>query len=97
MATVMAMHWPKVTKEQYEQARKLVGWEREVPDGARLHVAWMAADGFHVVDVWDSPEQFQSFVEARLMPAVQQIGIEGQPEVAFQEFLGAFVPEAIKP
>jgi hypothetical protein len=97
MSTVMVMHWPEVTKEQYEEARKVVGWEREVPDGARAHVAWMGSDGFHVVDVWDSPEQFQSFVSARLTPGVQQIGIQGQPQVTFEEFLGAFVPEPIRP
>lgn len=92
MATVMAMHWPEVTKEQYEEARQLVGWEREVPDGARLHVAWFAEDGFRVIDVWDSAEQFQSFVAARLMPGVQQIGIQGQPKVEFREAAGVFVP-----
>lgn len=97
MATVMVMHWPEVTREQYQEARKLVGWEREVPEGARSHVAWMADDGFHVVDVWDTPEQFQHFVNARLTPSVAQIGIQGQPQVTFQEYLGAFVPEAILP
>ena len=97
MATVMVMHWPEVTREQYEAARELVGWERDVPDGARAHVAWMASDGFHVVDVWDSPEQFQSFVAARLTPGIQQIGIEGEPRVTFHELLGVFAPKAITP
>jgi len=97
MATVMVMHWPQVTPEQYEKARNLVGWERDVPPGARMHVAWMSGDGFRVVDVWDDPELFQNFVATRLTPGVQQIGIEGQPQVTFHELLGAFAPEAITP
>jgi len=95
MATVMVMRWPEVTKEQYEEARQLVGWERDTPKGARLHVAWMGDDGFRVVDVWDSAEDFQNFVAARLTPGVQKIGIQGQPQVTFHELLGAFVPKSL--
>ena len=39
----------KVRTSRYEQVRELVRWERDVPDGARLHVAWLASDGFRVV------------------------------------------------
>jgi hypothetical protein len=95
MATVMSMYWPEVTKEQYEEAGKLVDWVNNRPDGGRLHVAWMAEDGFRVVDVWDSPEQFQKFVETRLRPGVEKIGIQGQPQVTFHEFLGAYVPQTL--
>ena len=94
MATVMVMHWPEVTKEQYERARELVGWERDAPPGGRIHVAWFGDDGLRVIDVWDSAEQFQSFVAARLMPGVAQIGIQGQPQVEFREAAGVFVAPA---
>ena len=39
MAVVMIMEWPGVTLEQYDQARELIGWEREVPAGGMYHVA----------------------------------------------------------
>ena len=81
MTIVMQMHWPEVSTEQYHQAREVVGWETDRPAGARLHVAWMADDGFHVWDVWDSAEQFNTFVENRLQPGVAQVGIDGQPKV----------------
>ena len=48
-----------------------------------MHVAWFEPDGLHVVDVWDSPEQFQAFTETQLMPGVQKIGVEGEPQVTF--------------
>jgi len=95
MATVIAMHWPEVTGEKYQEVRELVGWERDQPPGGRLHVAWLADDGFRVVDVWDTPEQFQNFVETRLVPGTQQIGVQGQPRVTFHELLGAFVPQPL--
>jgi hypothetical protein len=38
MATIMKMHWPEVTKEQYEKVREIVNWEGDIPQGAKFHV-----------------------------------------------------------
>ncbi len=92
MATVMFMHWPEVTKEKYEQVRADVRWETDVPAGAKFHVAWWAADGFHVLDLWDSPGQFQQFVQDRLTAAVQRAGITSQPNVEMSEAHAIFAP-----
>ena len=45
MATVMKMHWPEVSTKQYEEARRQVGWENNVPKGAKFHVAWFPTTG----------------------------------------------------
>ena len=37
MPTVMLMHWPEVSREQYERARREVDWEGDVPRGAKFH------------------------------------------------------------
>ena len=92
MATVMLMHWPEVTREQYEQARSAVRWETDVPKGAKFHVAWFGDDGFRVLDLWDSRGDFEDFAQNRLMPAVAQIGIQGQPQVWFAEAAAIFAP-----
>jgi hypothetical protein len=92
MATVMMMHWPEVSKEQYEKARKEVNWEGNVPNGAKFHVAWFGQDGLRVLDLWESQQEFERFVEQRLMPAVQKIGIQGQPKVEFAEAHAIFAP-----
>jgi len=92
MATVMIMHWPEVTREQYEEARQKVKWETDVPKGAKFHVSWFGDDGLHVLDLWESQADFESFVAARLTPAVQEIGIQGQPNVTFAESTAIFAP-----
>jgi hypothetical protein len=76
VATVMLMRWEGVTEDEYEQARETVGWDRDVPDGARLHVAGFSDGVINVLDVWESAEAFGRFSEQRLMPAVQEIGIQ---------------------
>ena len=92
MATVMSMHWPEVTKQQYEQVRADVKWETNHPAGAKFHVAWWASDGFHVLDLWDSREQFERFVQDRLTAGVQRAGITSQPNVEFSEAHAIFAP-----
>jgi|SRR5436190_22557389 len=94
---VMSMRWAGVTPEQYEEAREVVNWEGDVPDGAVLHVAGFDENGIRVTDVWESADQFNAFVEQRLMPGVQQVGIQGQPHVEFypvQNVFNAKVPAA---
>lgn len=90
MAVVMQMKWAGVTPEQYDQVRDLVQWETVAPAGGKYHIAWFEGGGLRVVDVWDSPEQFQAFVDAQLMPGVMKAGIEGEPEVTFAPVHRAF-------
>jgi hypothetical protein len=88
----MVMHWPEVSKEQYEKARKEVNWEGNVPQGAKFHVAWFGSDGLHVLDIWESQQDFERFIGQRLNPAVQRLGIQGQPKVEFQQAHAIFAP-----
>ncbi|HEX2122969.1 MAG TPA: hypothetical protein VHL59_15155 [Thermoanaerobaculia bacterium] len=88
----MLMHWPEVSKEQYEAARREVAWETDVPKGAKFHVSWFGQDGFRVLDLWESAADFQTFVEQRLMPGIAKIGIEGQPKVELVEANSVFAP-----
>jgi len=88
----MLMTWPEATKEQYQQARKEINWEGDTPHGAKFHVSWMGQDGLHVLDLWETKEDFEKFVNDRLMPGVQKIGIQGQPKVEFVDPLSVFAP-----
>ena len=92
MAIVMSMHWPEITKENYEQARREVNWEGDVPKRAKFHVSWFGDDGFHVLDLWDKQSDFESFAQNRLGPVVQKIGIQSQPNVTISEAHAIFAP-----
>jgi hypothetical protein len=92
VATVMLMHWREATPDQYDRVRELVGWDRDTPPGAKLHVSGFGDDGLHATDVWDSEQSFNTFMEQRLGPAIQEIGIQGQPDVKFFPLRGVFAP-----
>lgn len=83
MSVLVVMSWPGVTREQYEQVRGAVDWMSMRPAGANLHISAVEEGvGLHVVDHWDSAEQFQTFITERIGPAAQAAGFTTQPEVA---------------
>jgi hypothetical protein len=92
VSVAVFIEWPGVTAEQYDLLRDLVGWEREVAQGSIVHVACSGPEGFRVVDVWESEEAFNRFVEERLMPGAQQLGLAGQPTVQFYRTHALFAP-----
>ncbi len=77
-----------ITQEQYEESvRKLTGGKSRMgsPDewpveGLLAHIAGEGANGFRVVDVWESEEAVQRFGDL-LMPVLKEIGVQGEPEV----------------
>ena len=52
-----------------------------MPDGMHFHVASFKDGILRMADVWDSEEQFGTFVETRIVPGLQTLGIAGLPEV----------------
>lgn len=92
MPIVMNMRWDSVTPEQYEQAREQVGWALRPPDGGIIHIASFTEGGLRVTDVWETADDFNRFVESRLMPVVQELGIEGEPDVTFSDLQAVWNP-----
>ncbi len=81
MAVVMKLRWEGVTSDQYDKACEVAGWEVDAPEGGIFHVAWFSDGGINVIDVWDSAEQFQDFLENRLGAATEAAGMQGEPSV----------------
>lgn len=88
MPVVAVFQGPSLTKELYEESVRVLtdGKGRlESPadwpvDGLLAHIAGEGENGFRVVDVWESEEAFRRFGET-LMPILQEVGVEGQPEI----------------
>ncbi len=87
MAVVVVFQGPTLTREKYEESvRRLTGGKglRSPADwpvpGLLLHAAGQGANGFRVVDVWESDDAFRRFGE-KLVPILKAVGVEGEPEV----------------
>ena len=88
MPVVAVFQGPSFTQENYEESvRRLTNGKSKVEspadwpvEGLLAHIAGEGKSGFRVVDVWESEDAFRSFGET-LMPILQDMGVEGQPEI----------------
>jgi hypothetical protein len=88
VAVGMLMTLPGVRREQYEQVNeKMFGKTpfspEDAPAGLIMHSGGPSPDGWYVYDIWESKEDFQRFVEEKLMPAIQELGFpqaESEPQ-----------------
>jgi hypothetical protein len=85
---VVVFQSPSLTQDGYEQSvRGLTDGKSRMEsaadwpvEGLLAHVAGQGEHGFRVVDVWESEEAFQRFGE-KLIPILQEIGVDAEPEV----------------
>ena len=80
--TILAIFTGKgITSDMYDTLRAEVDWVHKQPQGAISHAAsFDEAGDAHVVDVWNSPEELDNFLQTRLGPAFQKFNIP-QPQV----------------
>ncbi len=97
MPIMMRLDWSGVTPEQYDEVRRVVGWESNVPGGAIAHVAAFDDAGLHVVDMWESVDTWDAFQRDRLAAGLAQVGIPGEPTVSVLTAHAVFVPAAAAP
>ncbi len=81
MAVAVFLRWEGITPEQYDAARNLVPFDRDLAPGGLIHVAAFDKKGIRVTDVWESAEDFQNYLTNHLGPAFGQLEFAGHPEV----------------
>jgi len=74
----------EATREEYDQVNEKIGGD--TPDGAILHaVVDLGGGKWRSVDVWESAEAFQSFVQDKLIPAIAEVNPDApqaeEPEI----------------
>jgi hypothetical protein len=74
---IMAIYRSRdVDRETYNRLRAAVPIE-PIPKGAiSHHVGFDDEDGLLVVDLWETKAQLNEFLEARLYPGMQELGLE---------------------
>ncbi len=69
---------PGVTREQFENMDRSIGGE--MADGLIFHASGPVEGGWRVIDFWETREQFDNFVAARVAPAMAEAGA-APPEI----------------
>jgi hypothetical protein len=93
MATILEQVMPEgVSLDMLDEVTDEMGVDGNPPDGMLVHIHFEQDGRVRVVDVWDSREAYEAFLDARLMPAMQAVlrrnGVEEappQPETSMAE------------
>jgi heme-degrading monooxygenase HmoA len=83
MAVLMILELDGTTTDDYDAVNEAMGIDEDnLPDGLVQHAVGPTedGDGLLIVDVWESEEQLEHFVQNRLGPATAQVGIQSQAQ-----------------
>lgn len=79
MAILMIMEMDGATTDDYDAVNAAMGIDSDhLPEGLISHAVGPTDNGLAIVNVWDNPGDMERFVQQRVGPAMQQVGI--QPE-----------------
>lgn len=85
MSVVLMLELPGMTPEVYDVINERIGFPASAPDGLLAHIAGVEQAGMRFVEVWESEQQFERFLEGELLPAIGEIETESEvspPRVA---------------
>ena len=73
MVVLLNQDFAGISREDAEALSNDMGVRENPPAGLIAHVVTETANGVHVVDIWESKADFQTFNEERLMPATKAV------------------------
>jgi hypothetical protein len=73
MAVVIVNEIEGASQDFYEQVNPKVMPGGQLPEGCQVHIAGPLDNGWRVITVWDSEEQFQQFRNEKLIPAIREV------------------------
>ena len=87
MAVAVEMNFRDASLDQYEQVIQKMGLKQRgpTPPGAISHWVAQTDDGFLVVDVWETKEDFDKFAQEQIGPYSREAGMTSEPEVRFYD------------
>jgi hypothetical protein len=81
VAVAIFMSWPGVRPHQYDAVMGRLRLDTDPAAGGVLHVASLTDDGLEVCDIWQTEQAFHGFLAQRLLPAAEDVGIDGGPTI----------------
>lgn len=91
MPILMQMYWDGIKPEQYDTFRNDSGFETDTPRGAIFHTAAYDKKGMHIIDLWETEKDFNDFIEKKIVPIANRLGLKEQPQVEIINVHATFV------
>ncbi len=71
MAVTLFMRVPELSLERYDRMMVSLGLDANPPAGLVLHVATEAVGAVNIVEIWQTRQVAEGYVESRLRPALE--------------------------
>ena len=92
MTVVSTLDVHGLTAHEYRAVMDELGVESRPEGGIYLHLTTPTDFGFRVVEIWDEKEGFDRFVQRRLTPAGEAIGLTREMTIAVTPLHNFFAP-----
>ena len=81
-----------LTPKEYRAVLDEMGVETRPAAGIFLHLTTTTDFGYRIVEIWDSKEGFEEFLEKRLGPASKAIGLDRKTDISITPLHNFFAP-----
>jgi hypothetical protein len=81
-----------LTPEEYRAILDQMGVETRPAAGIFLHLTTTTDFGYRIVEIWDSKEGFEEFLDKRLGPASKAIGLDRKTDISITPLHNLFAP-----
>jgi hypothetical protein len=83
MAVGIRIKFAGLSQDEFDKINDAIDPRSDAPEGLLFHASGPIDEGWGVIDFWESRGAFDTFQEARIVPAVQEAGVElqGPPDV----------------
>ncbi len=79
MAIGLRLKFADGTQQQYEAVHAHIDADANPPEGLIFHSAGPIDGGWGIIDFWESRGHFDSFLQSRLGPGLQELGDQAPP------------------
>jgi hypothetical protein len=92
MTVVSTLDVTGLTASEYRAVMDELGVEQRPEGGIYLHLTTPIDSGYRVVEIWDEKDNFDRFVQHRLAPANEAIGLDRSTEITVTPLHNLFAP-----
>jgi hypothetical protein len=92
MTVVTTLDITDLTAAEYRAVLDELGVETRPESGIYLHLTTPTDFGFRIVEIWDQKEGFDRFLENRMGPATEAVGMNRPTEITVTPLHNFFAP-----
>jgi hypothetical protein len=92
MSVITTLDVKDMEPGEYRAVLDRMGVETQPAAGIYLHLTTTMSFGYRIIELWDREEGFQEFLDKRLAPATQDLGIDRQTDISITPLHNLFAP-----